>query len=197
MSFYNNSNEYEDGLTLDAWRLYNSLWPPEAPEAIYGPSKLANGLYLGSWEDATNRERLRALKIDAIVNCAHELSQHATRVVDRSTGSTQLLDRVPNYTLNRGTTYLGLPISDIPTFPIHIYFDQAAEFIRQQRERGRSVLIHCRAGVSRSATIAAVYFMRMGNMTPRAALRHIKECRQIICPNIGFIQQLLLWGDGH
>jgi len=53
-----------------------------------------------------------------------------------------------------------------------------------------SVLVHCAAGVSRSATVVLGYLMSRHNYTLAAALEHLKAVRPWVAPNLGFMQQL-------
>ncbi|ETW78140.1 hypothetical protein HETIRDRAFT_55514 [Heterobasidion irregulare TC 32-1] len=63
-------------------------------------------------------------------------------------------------------------------------------FIQAELEKGRGVLVHCQAGMSRSATIVAAYLMYSQNIDVSAALELIKKARPTIQPNNGFLMQL-------
>ena len=52
------------------------------------------------------------------------------------------------------------------------------------------VFIHCKAGVSRSATITIAYLMKKYKLTYEEALMYVRSKRSIICPNAGFVKQL-------
>jgi protein tyrosine phosphatase len=54
----------------------------------------------------------------------------------------------------------------------------------------QAVLVHCEAGISRSATTVIAYLMKFHNMTLGQAFQHTKERRRIINPNTGFVEQL-------
>ena len=49
-----------------------------------------------------------------------------------------------------------------------------------------SVLVHCAAGVSRSASIVIAYLMRIKGWTYAEAFSYVKSKRFVICPNSGF-----------
>lgn len=53
------------------------------------------------------------------------------------------------------------------------------------------MLVHCVAGVSRSATFCIAYLMKYLQMTLLEAYNHVKLKRPIIKPNCGFFRQLI------
>lgn len=59
------------------------------------------------------------------------------------------------------------------------------------RQNGASVLIHCHAGVSRSATITIAYILKHTKMAMSDAYKFVKGKRSIISPNFNFLGQLL------
>jgi len=52
------------------------------------------------------------------------------------------------------------------------------------------VYIHCQAGISRSTTTFCSYLMVWLGFNVKQALGHLHRCRECICPNRGFRQQL-------
>ena len=71
-------------------------------------------------------------------------------------------------------------------------FDETFEWIEGQRERG-NVLIHCHAGVSRSATVLIAYLMRKEGVGLKEADGMVRRRREIIRPNKGFVEQLKVY----
>lgn len=61
-------------------------------------------------------------------------------------------------------------MTDVPSENISKHFDAAFEAIDKAARAGERVLVHCGAGVSRSATLCAMYLMRKNNMGPHAAV---------------------------
>lgn len=67
------------------------------------------------------------------------------------------------------------------------------------RERGEgggarrtgAVLVHCEAGISRSAATVIAYLVRYRDFTLEEAFALVKARRSIVSPNHGFVQQLL------
>jgi protein-tyrosine phosphatase len=69
--------------------------------------------------------------------------------------------------------------------------DEAMNFLDACLEQPTgSVLVHCAAGVSRSATVVIAYLMVRKNMLLKDALEHVQRARPIVCPNPGFMEQL-------
>ena len=52
------------------------------------------------------------------------------------------------------------------------------------------IQVHCFMGVSRSATVVCAYLIATMKMTPDEALAAVREKRDIVCPNVGFLHQL-------
>ena len=53
------------------------------------------------------------------------------------------------------------------------------------------MLVHCHAGVSRSATICLAYLIACHNVSLSDAFRYVKHRRNVISPNFNFMGQLL------
>jgi atypical dual specificity phosphatase len=107
-------------------------------------------------------------------------------------------------------------VLDKPTESLSRYFDLLADKIHDTAKRNGVSLVHCVAGVSRSATIVIVYLMKhlrfvnftqilifynfnflfsfsltKNRMTLKEAHNYVKSRRPFIRPNLGFWQQLV------
>lgn len=67
----------------------------------------------------------------------------------------------------------------------------SVSFAEEAHQCGKGLLIHCQAGVSRSATIVIAYLMKHTRMTMTDAYKFVKGKRPIISPNLNFMGQLL------
>jgi len=84
-----------------------------------------------------------------------------------------------------------IKLEDNATCNIGVHFDIVADKIdKVRRERGK-VLVHCVAGISRSATLVLAYLMKYHKMKLIDAHTYVKEKRPLIRPNPGFWKDLV------
>jgi len=126
-------------------------------------SKITEDLYLTNFPNAKDYDALRALGVRQILTIGSELPRHGE----------------PFFKV------MHIKLDDMPTEPIKKYFNQTYDFIKRDK-----TVVHCAAGISRSATIVAAYLMRKYGLTRDKALAHIFDRRPIINPNSGFKEQL-------
>ncbi|XP_058016588.1 dual specificity protein phosphatase 10-like isoform X1 [Ahaetulla prasina] len=128
-------------------------------------------LYLGNERDAQNLEILLHLNVGHVLNVTTHL---------------------PLYHADSGRLhYKRLPATDNNRQDLRQYFEEAFEFIEEAHQSGKGVLVHCQAGVSRSATIVIAYLMKHTLMTMGDAYKYVKGRRPVISPNLNFMGQLL------
>lgn len=131
------------------------------------PSKVEEGLYLGSVGAANNTSALKSLNVTHILTVASSLK--------------------PVYP--NDFVYKIIKISDREEVQISEYFDECFDFIEEARRVG-GVLVHCFVGKSRSVTIVISYLMRKHGMTFSEAYKFVKSRRPVAGPNAGFVSQL-------
>lgn len=135
---------------------------------------VAPGLYLGN---------IQALA--ALVSCEPE-EQSSWCVVS-------VLDDRDRYGLQVPRHVHGhhhITIRDAPGDDLSRHFAHAHEFIRKSLEQDKTVLVHCMAGISRSASIVAAHLMLERKIRRDEALAIVKRARPIAGPNHGFRKQL-------
>ena len=88
--------------------------------------------------------------------------------------------------------YLRIPIEDALTADLSAHLDSAVDFMAAAIRDGGAVLVHCKQGVSRSASIVIAYCMREHGLTFREALAHVHK-RKWVRPNEAFVEQLRRW----
>ena len=67
-----------------------------------------------------------------------------------------------------------LPIKDDPSFDIRPYFDESAAFIDDAVRHSSRILVHCVAGVSRSATLVLAWMMLRKKFRLKQAIKHVR-----------------------
>lgn len=138
------------------------------------PDEIIPGFFIGS-EEARRDYILRTHPMDCIL----------------SLGPTENCYDAYKYP---GIVYVHIVINDQEDAPLGYYFDVASDFIQTHLVFGRRVLVHCQAGISRSATICIAYLMKYHKMRYTQAYAKVKEARDIIWPNDGFMEQLITYG---
>jgi len=91
-------------------------------------------------------------------------------------------------------SYLTYYLKDTNNEDISPLFYRTLDWMQSAVERGGRVLVHCREGVSRSATMAIAYLMWRQGLSFEAAHEKLRRSRPICNPNTGFICQLLMLG---
>ncbi|XP_024362747.1 uncharacterized protein [Physcomitrium patens] len=87
-----------------------------------------------------------------------------------------------------------VPIRDIESQNLLDHLEGCLDFIEQGRDNG-SILVHCVAGVSRSAAVITAYLMRLDRLSLDEALASLQQVSSKVYPNCGFMQQLQLFEE--
>ena len=69
-------------------------------------------------------------------------------------------------------------------------FDEVEQKAKQMRSSNTKVLVHCQMGRSRSATLVIMYLIYKFKISSNTALEMVKQRRQVVDPNNGFLKQL-------
>jgi len=133
---------------------------------------LPDFLFLGDRVTASDMDRLTTLEVTHVLNATEDVSNFFE-------GSSHL-------------SYLRCPIKDRSDAAAEMaaHFPAAVEFINSAREANGRALVHCRAGVSRSATVVIGYLMTTCKWDLKTALHHV-DTKRFVQPNSGFINFLI------
>lgn len=134
------------------------------------PSELIHGrLYLGDWSHAEDYESLDQLNIQSVITIHN-------RPTDIRYGGRR--------------RHLPIEQEDTDTHAIRDHFPEAFAFIKEASLRGHACLIHCGAGISRSATLAVAYLMHHFKWDLAKTLAYVSARRSVVRPNEGFLKAL-------
>ncbi|XP_064609226.1 tyrosine-protein phosphatase vhp-1-like [Liolophura sinensis] len=147
-----------------------SLSQPCLPVSNVGPTRILPFLYLGSQRDALSQETVQVNGISYILNVS---------------------TACPRAPFIQDGHFLRIPVNDNYSEKMQPFFNEAFQFLDTVRNSNGCVLVHCLAGISRSATLAIAYIMKNLNMSSDDAYRYVKEKRPTISPNFNFLGQLL------
>ncbi|XP_073673636.1 protein phosphatase Slingshot homolog 2 [Garra rufa] len=132
------------------------------------PTEIFDHLFLGSEWNASNLEELQNSGVRYILNVTREIDNffpglfeyHNIRVYDEE--ATNLLE----------------------------YWNDTYKFISKAKKAGVKCLVHCKMGVSRSASTVIAYAMKEYGWDLERAFDHVKERRTVTKPNPSFMKQL-------
>uniref|UniRef100_A0A671NNU7 protein-serine/threonine phosphatase n=1 Tax=Sinocyclocheilus anshuiensis TaxID=1608454 RepID=A0A671NNU7_9TELE len=132
------------------------------------PTEIFDHVYLGSEWNASNFEELQNSGVRYILNVTREIDNffpglfeyHNIRVYDEE--ATNLLE----------------------------YWNDTYKFISKAKKAGVKCLVHCKMGVSRSASTVIAYAMKEYGWDLERAFDHVKERRSVTKPNPSFMKQL-------
>ncbi|BFZ18427.1 hypothetical protein BsWGS_21466 [Bradybaena similaris] len=132
------------------------------------PSEILEFLYLGSEWNASNLEELLEKGIGYILNVTREIDNFFE-------GKFQ---------------YFNVRVVDVDESDLLKHWDKTYKFISKARSHNSKVLVHCKMGVSRSASTVMAFIMKDQRLTVNEAFQFVKERRGCVHPNSGFMEQL-------
>ncbi|XP_070761534.1 protein phosphatase Slingshot homolog 2 [Enoplosus armatus] len=132
------------------------------------PTEIFEHVYLGSEWNASNLDELQNSGVHYILNVTREIDNffpgmfeyHNIRVYDEE--ATNLLE----------------------------YWNETYKFITKAKKAGAKCLVHCKMGVSRSASTVIAYAMKEYGWDLDTAFDYVKEKRAVTKPNPSFMKQL-------
>ncbi|XP_028904848.1 protein phosphatase Slingshot homolog 1 isoform X2 [Ornithorhynchus anatinus] len=132
------------------------------------PSLIFDHLYLGSEWNASNLEELQGSGVDYILNVTREIDNFFPGLF----------------------AYHNIRVYDEETTDLLAHWNEAYHFINKAKKNHSKCLVHCKMGVSRSASTVIAYAMKEFGWPLERAYSHVKEKRGIARPNAGFMRQL-------
>ncbi|KAG7468399.1 hypothetical protein MATL_G00142560 [Megalops atlanticus] len=152
-----------------------SLSQPCLPVANVGPTRILPHLYLGSQKDVLNKDLMTQNSITYVLNASNTCPK-------------------PDFICE--SHFMRIPVNDNYCEKLLPWLDKTNDFIDKAKVSNCRVIVHCLAGISRSATIAIAYIMKTMGLTSDDAYRFVKDRRPSISPNFNFLGQLLEFEKG-
>jgi dual specificity phosphatase 12 len=136
-------------------------------------------LWLGNIRAATSQQWLGEKRIKCVFNCTKDIPFVPT---------IQRQYRVPV-----DDNLQAEEIRNLELWSYEVVFKLMREY-----KTGQPILVHCHAGMQRSAACMAMFLIVAKNMTPQQAIRYIKERRPIaFTPGINFHQSIEGFYDSY
>ncbi|KAF2358287.1 DEK C-terminal [Trinorchestia longiramus] len=125
-------------------------------------------VFLGSEWNASNLEELNKNGIGYILNVTMEIDNFFPGMFK----------------------YKNIRVYDNEKTDLLCRWDETYRYINAIKERGSKVLVHCKMGISRSASVVIAYAMKALNLTLGGATELVKNKRSCVKPNNAFAVQL-------
>ena len=136
-----------------------------------GASYIFDHVYLGSEWNAANMEELQRNGVGHILNVTREIDNFFPGQFE----------------------YLNIRVYDDEATELLKHWDRTFKFISRALDAGSKVLVHCKMGVSRSASVVVAYAMKAYDWDLAKALHHVKMRRSCVKPNASFMEQLKIY----
>lgn len=152
----------------------------EAPDGSAHGKGALGSVYVGSVHAFWNTEWLLDHDVGFVLNCAGALERNFG---ERHTAAVDAA-------LAAGLTIMQIPWKDTVFTDLEPLLPLALTFIATARATGKSVLVHCAAGRSRSVTVCLSYFMLVTGLACDVALARLSKRHPTCEPNPGFHSQV-------
>uniref|UniRef100_A0A4W5Q792 protein-serine/threonine phosphatase n=1 Tax=Hucho hucho TaxID=62062 RepID=A0A4W5Q792_9TELE len=132
------------------------------------PTEIFDHVYLGSEWNASNLEELQTSGVRYILNVTREIDNFFPGVFE----------------------YHNIRVYDEEATNLLEYWNDTYKFITKAKKAGAKCLVHCKMGVSRSASTVIAYAMKEYGWDLERAFDYVKERRGVTKPNPSFMKQL-------
>lgn len=137
-------------------------------------AEIIGGVWLGDARDAMDTTTLSENNIDCVVNCAEKATLTCAEYYPT------------------GWNYLGLQCDDTSNYDIlGNHLDEFTAFMDKCVGEKKKVLVHCAAGINRSATLLIAYLVQRRGMCLKDAISLCFKKRPIILTNEAFVLSLI------
>nr|XP_055036680.1 protein phosphatase Slingshot homolog 2b isoform X1 [Misgurnus anguillicaudatus] len=132
------------------------------------PTEIFEHVYLGSEWNASNLEELQNSGVQYILNVTREIDNFFPNLFE----------------------YHNIRVYDEEATDLLAYWNDTYKFISRAKKAGAKCLVHCKMGVSRSASTVIAYAMKEYGWDLEQAFEYVKERRAVTKPNPSFMRQL-------
>jgi protein-tyrosine phosphatase len=134
------------------------------------PDQVVDNVYLGSLRTVQNMAAVMQMNVTHVLTCGRNL-------------------RTPFFP--PPIKQLVLDVDDSEEENMNVHFSRAISFIEESVAQHGTCIVHCFAGVSRSATVVVAYLMKRSHIRFEQALAFVQEQRPAANPNPNFRRQLV------
>ncbi|XP_006925095.1 protein phosphatase Slingshot homolog 2 isoform X1 [Pteropus alecto] len=132
------------------------------------PTQIFEHVFLGSEWNASNLEDLQNRGVRYILNVTREIDNFFPGLFE----------------------YHNIRVYDEEATDLLAYWNDTYKFISKAKKHGSKCLVHCKMGVSRSASTVIAYAMKEYGWNLDRAYDYVKERRTVTKPNPSFMRQL-------
>ncbi|XP_004911757.2 protein phosphatase Slingshot homolog 2 isoform X2 [Xenopus tropicalis] len=132
------------------------------------PTEIFDHVFLGSEWNASNLEDLQNRGVRYILNVTREIDNFFPGLFE----------------------YHNIRVYDEEGTDLLAYWNDTFKFISKAKKHGSKCLVHCKMGVSRSASTVIAYAMKEYGWNLDRAFDYVKERRTVTKPNPSFMKQL-------
>jgi len=163
------------------------------------PSRILPHLYLGSLHHASCPELLAELGITRIVSVGEKLNWENEAKLHRTVinNNISVINGIPNTPIEKAMCVTNIQDDGIDTLTHNLR--DILDFVDEAYQSGEKILVHCRVGVSRSATVCIAEVMKRlkVNLIRAYIYVRVRRLNVIIQPNLRFMYELVKWEESE